>query len=292
MIRVQAPDWLPGDRFERRCRSFPGSVRFARRCRANLLRWLSLLSSCDGPINLIQNHGSRQVFVNHPAVDVGRPALDAVVVEAEPFVVEAEQVQHCGAQGYHHSQGPTMSSVTARTFRRIRTEVCAEVLVARGFHEDRSYGDAQFVRIQGSQLQAIDCQRSTKAPEFAINLAFDFVGRPLVGGSSCGLVDPNMCMTEYAFKTRLGEVQVGWDKWWPLGQTISESRELLRDLLEKSVAFLDSMHEKWPEPERFLGLVEPADIVDVVKESRISWRRTGSCECISSWMVGFPSSLR
>ena len=38
------------------------------------------------------------MFVDHVAVHVGQPALDAVVVVAQPLVVEAEQVQDRGVQ--------------------------------------------------------------------------------------------------------------------------------------------------------------------------------------------------
>src|SRR5262245_49840268 len=36
----------------------------------------------------------RQDFADDVAVDVGQPALDAVVVDAQPLVVEAEEVQN------------------------------------------------------------------------------------------------------------------------------------------------------------------------------------------------------
>ena len=40
----------------------------------------------------------RQHFFNHVAVDVGEAALDAVVVEGELFMVEAEEMKHGGVQ--------------------------------------------------------------------------------------------------------------------------------------------------------------------------------------------------
>ena len=40
----------------------------------------------------------RQQFANHPAVNVGQAAVDAVVAEREPLVIDAQQVQHRGVQ--------------------------------------------------------------------------------------------------------------------------------------------------------------------------------------------------
>ena len=44
------------------------------------------------------DRGSGQDLVNDLAVDVGQPAVDAVVAERQPLVVDAEQVQDRGVE--------------------------------------------------------------------------------------------------------------------------------------------------------------------------------------------------
>ena len=45
-----------------------------------------------------QTHVSIEDFIDHMTVDVGEAALDAVVVEGEAFVVNAEEVESGGVE--------------------------------------------------------------------------------------------------------------------------------------------------------------------------------------------------
>ena len=60
----------------------------------------SITGEHSEPINpiTITSTSSREQFFDHVSVHVGQPAVDAVVAERQPGVVDAQQVQDRGVQ--------------------------------------------------------------------------------------------------------------------------------------------------------------------------------------------------